>query len=61
MKLKVPVTTLPTVGFNVETIKYKNFLFNVWVYFTDYKLYNFDYFDIWQFFAIDTLVLFSFM
>jgi hypothetical protein len=25
------VTTIPTVGFNVETVTYKNVKFNVWV------------------------------
>ena len=25
------VTTIPTVGFNVETVTYKNVRFNVWV------------------------------
>ena len=32
MKLQTQVTTLPTVGFNVETVKFKNFAFNIWVY-----------------------------
>lgn len=27
------VTTIPTVGFNVETVTYKNVRFNVWVSF----------------------------
>ena len=34
LKLGVPVTTIPTVGFNVETVQYKNIKFNVWVRFT---------------------------
>jgi len=31
LKLGQPVTTIPTVGFNVETVQYKNVRFNVWV------------------------------
>ena len=31
LKLGEPVTTIPTVGFNVETVTYKNVKFNVWV------------------------------
>jgi len=27
---KVPTTPIPTIGFNIETVKYKNILFNVW-------------------------------
>ncbi|XP_077174853.1 uncharacterized protein LOC143828361 isoform X1 [Paroedura picta] len=30
LKLGQPVTTIPTVGFNVETVTYKNVKFNVW-------------------------------
>ena len=30
MKLNQGVTTIPTVGFNVETVTYKNVKFNVW-------------------------------
>ncbi|XP_020894467.1 ADP-ribosylation factor 6 [Exaiptasia diaphana] len=30
LKLGQSVTTIPTVGFNVETVKYKNIKFNVW-------------------------------
>merc|ERR1719473_1563435 len=30
LKLGEVVTTLPTVGFNVETVQYKNINFNVW-------------------------------
>lgn len=30
LKLKQHVKTIPTVGFNVETIQYKNIKFNVW-------------------------------
>ncbi|GAM17356.1 hypothetical protein SAMD00019534_005310, partial [Acytostelium subglobosum LB1] len=30
MKLGEVVTTIPTIGFNVETIKYKNISFDVW-------------------------------
>ena len=29
-KLGTAVTTIPTVGFNVETVSYKNIKFNVW-------------------------------
>jgi ADP-ribosylation factor protein 6 len=31
LKLNQSVTTIPTVGFNVETVQYKNVKFNVWV------------------------------
>lgn len=31
LKLGQSVTTIPTVGFNVETVTYKNVKFNVWV------------------------------
>lgn len=31
LKLGQSVTTIPTVGFNVETVKYKNVKFNIWV------------------------------
>lgn len=31
LKLNQGVTTIPTVGFNVETVTYKNVKFNVWV------------------------------
>src|SRR6201994_712814 len=30
LKLNQGVTTIPTVGFNVETVTYKNVKFNVW-------------------------------
>ncbi|KAF7793939.1 hypothetical protein EIP86_005062 [Pleurotus ostreatoroseus] len=30
LKLNQSVTTIPTVGFNVETVTYKNVRFNVW-------------------------------
>jgi ADP-ribosylation factor protein 6 len=30
LKLDQDVTTIPTVGFNVETVTYKNTKFNVW-------------------------------
>ena len=30
MKLGEVVTTIPTIGFNVETVEYKNVNFNVW-------------------------------
>merc|ERR1711972_942304 len=30
MKLGEIVTTIPTIGFNVETVEYKNISFNVW-------------------------------
>lgn len=33
LKLNQSVTTIPTVGFNVETVTYKNVKFNVWVCF----------------------------
>ena len=31
LKLGQPVSTIPTVGFNVESVSYKNVKFNVWV------------------------------
>lgn len=31
LKLNQSVTTIPTVGFNVESVVYKNVKFNVWV------------------------------
>ena len=31
LKLGQSVNTIPTVGFNVETVTYKNVKFNVWV------------------------------
>ena len=31
LKLDQSVNTIPTVGFNVETVTYKNVKFNVWV------------------------------
>ena len=31
LKLGQSVTTIPTVGFNVETVSYKNVKFSVWV------------------------------
>merc|ERR1719262_169739 len=30
LKLGEVVTTIPTIGFNVETVEYKNLKFNVW-------------------------------
>ena len=30
MKLNETVNTIPTIGFNVETLKYKNLEFNCW-------------------------------
>ena len=30
LKLNSDITTIPTVGFNVETVTYKNVKFNVW-------------------------------
>lgn len=30
MKLGEVVNTVPTIGFNVETVEYKNIFFNVW-------------------------------
>ena len=37
LKLGETVTTIPTVGFNVETVTYKNVKFNVWVCIYYYK------------------------
>jgi len=39
LKLSQSVTTIPTVGFNVETVIYKNVKINVWVCFLQ-KLSN---------------------
>lgn len=39
LKLGQSVTTIPTVGFNVETVTYKNVKFNVWVSNTQFVLY----------------------
>jgi len=36
LKLNQSVTTIPTVGFNVETVTYKNVKFNVWVRFVSH-------------------------
>lgn len=50
LKLGHSVTTIPTVGFNVETVTYKNVKFNVWVsiplglYLSFLKYYYFYYF-----------------
>ena len=30
LKLEEPITTIPTIGFNVETVEYKNISFTVW-------------------------------
>lgn len=35
LKLGEIVTTIPTIGFNVETVEYKNISFTVWVSFFD--------------------------
>ena len=37
LKLGQSVTTIPTVGFNVETVTYKNVKFNVWVSPSEYS------------------------
>lgn len=37
LKLGQSVVTIPTVGFNVETVTYKNVKFNVWVSWKDGK------------------------
>ena len=37
LKLGQHVNTIPTVGFNVETVNYKNVKFNVWVRSTSYS------------------------
>ena len=39
LKLDQSVNTIPTVGFNVETVTYKNVKFNVWVSLA-YKLFH---------------------
>lgn len=39
LKLGQSVTTIPTVGFNVETVTYKNVKFNVWVSFKFLRVY----------------------
>ena len=33
LKLNEVVTTIPTIGFNVETVEYKNICFTVWDFF----------------------------
>ncbi|KAF8576415.1 ARF/SAR [Ramaria rubella] len=38
LKLGEVVTTLPTIGFNVETVEYKNICFNVWDVGGQYKI-----------------------
>ena len=38
LKLNQHVNTIPTVGFNVETVTYKNVKFNVWVRYV-FKMY----------------------
>lgn len=42
LKLGQSVTTIPTVGFNVETVTYKNVKFNVWV--RCINVFNFSYY-----------------
>ena len=39
LKLGQSVNTIPTVGFNVETVTYKNVKFNVWVSPTTIRMY----------------------
>ena len=41
LKLGQSVTTIPTVGFNVETVTYKNVKFNVWVSPSEYSCLEF--------------------
>ncbi len=41
LKLGQSVNTIPTVGFNVETVTYKNVKFNVWVSERDLESLNF--------------------
>lgn len=43
MKLNETVNTIPTIGFNVETLQYKNLEFNCWDIGGQYKLRN-----LWQ-------------
>ena len=38
LKLGEVVTTIPTIGFNVETVEYKNIAFNVWDVGGQYKI-----------------------
>ena len=40
MKINETVNTIPTIGFNVETLKYKNLEFNTWDIGGQYKLRN---------------------
>ena len=40
MKLNETVNTIPTIGFNVETLQYKNLEFNCWDIGGQFKLRN---------------------
>ena len=50
LKLGQSVTTIPTVGFNVETVSYKNVKFNVWVSHTTKQKKNLYYMNIFLLF-----------
>lgn len=40
LKLDQPISTIPTVGFNVETLKFNNLRLNVWVCMISILLYD---------------------
>jgi ADP-ribosylation factor-like protein 1 len=40
LKIGEVVTTIPTIGFNVESVTYKNLNFNVWVWMTPTKTHD---------------------
>ncbi|KAL9168257.1 hypothetical protein ABFS82_04G004100 [Erythranthe guttata] len=43
LKLGKVVSTIPTIGFNVETLEYKNISFNVWDVGSQQRVYNIHY------------------
>ena len=51
LKLDQSVNTIPTVGFNVETVTYKNVKFNVWVSLA-YEYFIFNYLVVLCFLAV---------
>jgi GTPase SAR1 family protein len=46
LKLGEVVTTIPTIGFNVETVEYKNISFTVWGQFNTHYIYTFQIFSV---------------
>lgn len=53
LKLGEVVTTIPTIGFNVETVEYKNICFtgekNIDVLFVNLSVTNHVLFDVWKY------------